>query len=83
VSTSGGYEQYFIRGNRRYSHIIDPRTGYPAESGVISVSVIADDGLTADALATAIFVLGKEKSKALLKKFPTVTAYIYEEKDLK
>ncbi|MBC8436443.1 MAG: FAD:protein FMN transferase [Candidatus Omnitrophica bacterium] len=83
VTTSGDYEQYFIRDNRRYSHIFDPRTGYPADSGVISVSVIADDCLTADTLATAIFVLGKEKSKALLNKFPTATAHIYEEKELK
>lgn len=83
VTTSGDYEQYFIRGNRRYSHIFDPRTGYPADSGVISASVIADDCLTADALATAIFVLGKEESKVLLKKFPEATAEIYEEKELK
>ena len=83
VTTSGDYEQYFIKNNRRYSHIFDPRTGIPAASGVVSVSVIADDCLTADALATAIFVLGKERSKALLSRFPEVRAEIYEEKDLR
>ncbi|MFH0763231.1 MAG: FAD:protein FMN transferase [Candidatus Omnitrophota bacterium] len=79
VTTSGDYEQYFIKNKRRYSHIFDPQSGFPAASGVVSATVIAEDCLTADALATAIFVLGKEKSRALLEKFPGVTARIYEE----
>jgi thiamine biosynthesis lipoprotein len=80
VATSGDYEQYFIKEKKRYAHIFNPETGYPAESGVISVTVIAPDGLTADALATAIFVLGKEKGEALVKKFAGVEAKIIEEK---
>ena len=78
VATSGDYEQFFIKDNKRFSHIIDPRTGYPEDSGVISATVIADDGLTADALATAIVVLGKDKGLALLEKFPGVQAKIIE-----
>lgn len=82
VATSGDYQQYFVRDGRRYAHILDPRTGRPAQSGVISVTVIAKDGLTADALATAMFVLGKEKGAALLKQFPEAEARIIEEKDV-
>jgi len=82
VATSGDYEQYFIKGNARYSHILNPKTGYPANSGIVSVTVIAPDGLTADCLATAIFVLGKEKGKALLKRFPDAEVKILEEKDV-
>ncbi len=79
ASTSGDYEQYFTAGNKRYSHIIDPRTGRPAHSGIISVTVIAQEGLTADALSTAIFVLGKDEGKRLLKQFPGTRAIIIEE----
>lgn len=82
VATSGDYEQYFVRDRRRYSHIFNPKTGYPVNSGVISVTVIAPDGLTADALATSIFVLGKERGEALAKKFEGVEVKIIEEKDI-
>jgi thiamine biosynthesis lipoprotein len=83
VATSGDYEQYFIQDNLRYTHILNPKTGYPADSRVISVTVIAPDGLTADALSTAIFVLGKEKGSELAKKFPDVKLRIIEKKDVK
>ena len=59
LSTSGNEEQFFEHGNRRYSHIIDPRSGWPAE-GVTSVSVVAPTGALSDALATAFFVAGRE-----------------------
>ncbi|MDD4910511.1 MAG: FAD:protein FMN transferase [Candidatus Omnitrophica bacterium] len=70
ASTSGDYEQFFLKDNARYAHIIDPKTGYPADSGIISVTVAAADGLTADALSTAIFISGKEKGGELIKGFP-------------
>jgi len=79
ASTSGDYEQYFTENNRLYGHILNPKTGYPANSGIASVTVVALDGLTADALSTAIFVLGKTKGEELAKKFPGVEVRIIEE----
>ncbi|MDD2928019.1 MAG: FAD:protein FMN transferase [Candidatus Omnitrophica bacterium] len=79
VATSGGYEQYFSQDKKRYPHILNPQTGYPADSRIISVTVIARDGLTADALATAIFVLGKDKGEALARQFDNVRVNIIED----
>ncbi len=64
--TSGGYERYFVGDDgKKYSHIIDPDSGRPAESGLVSVTVIGNDAALCDGLATAMFVLGAEKSEAL------------------
>jgi len=82
VATSGDYEQYFMIEEKRFSHIFDPRTGYPADSGVISVTVIAEDCLSADALATSIFVLGKGRLPELAKKFPDAETRIFEQKGI-
>jgi len=79
VSSSGDYEQFFIYKNRRYSHIIDPRTGYPADSGIIAATVVASDALTADALSTALIILGKDRSVELLKHFPGTSAKLIDE----
>lgn len=64
VITSGGYERYFQDPDtgRVYRHILDPRTGYPAESGLSSVSVITDDGTLGDGLSTALYIMGLEKA---------------------
>ncbi len=82
VSTSGDYQQMFIVGDKRYFHIIDPHTGYPAESMVVSATVLAQDCLTADALATTIFVLGKEKGLDLVNYFKNTRALIYTEDEV-
>lgn len=66
ISTSGDYERYFMADGKRYHHILDPRTGYPAPE-CQSVTVIAKNGFQADAFSTGIFVLGPEKGMEVLK----------------
>ncbi|MEI6831184.1 MAG: FAD:protein FMN transferase [Candidatus Omnitrophota bacterium] len=72
ASTSGDYEQFFLKDGKRYCHIINPKTGYPADTQITSVTIIADQGLTADVLSTAIFVLGKKRGEALAKQFTNI-----------
>ncbi|MGB3975626.1 MAG: FAD:protein FMN transferase [bacterium] len=66
VVTSGTYERYFEIDGRRYCHIIDPKTGYPVSNDIVSVTIVDPSGAMADALATAVFVLGEEKGIELI-----------------
>lgn len=80
VSTSGDYEKYFEKDGKRYHHILDANTGYPADSGLSSVTVVCDSGTLSDALSTACFILGEEKSKELLDEYSAAAIFI--DKDL-
>ena len=62
ISTSGDYEKYFIQDGKRYHHILKPKTGYPAESGLVSVTIVSTDGTLADGLSTSLFIMGEEKA---------------------
>lgn len=69
VITSGGYERYLVDKNgKKYSHIIDPATGYPVENDLSSVSIVCDDGTLADGLSTSLCVMGKEEAISFWKK---------------
>jgi FAD:protein FMN transferase len=77
VATSGDYEQYFEENGRRYHHIINPKDGFPAPY-CQSVTVIAENTLKADALATGIFVLGPAKGLELAESLEDIEAYIVD-----
>ena len=79
VETSGSYEKYVTFNGKRYSHIIDPRTGYPA-TGIVSVSVFAKQTELADAIATGIFVLGVEVGLDLVNQLKGIGCIIVDEK---
>jgi len=76
ITTSGNYRKYKKLGNLYFSHIIDPIQGRPVNNGIISVTVIADDAITADALDNAFMVMGIEKSFQLIQVLPSVGFFI-------
>lgn len=78
VVTSGNYQKFVMIDNKRYSHIIDPRTGYPS-SGVSSATVFADSAEMANGISTAIMVLGKKAGLKLLKRIPGVQGIIVDD----
>ena len=76
VITSGGYERFFEQDGKTYIHIVDPKTGYPVENDLSSVTIVSGDGTLADALSTSLFLMGKEKAiefwKANHEEFETI-----------
>lgn len=79
VSTSGDYERFKIVGGKRYHHIIDPATGYPSSSGLISVSVFSNDPVLSDAYSTAFFVSGLEKTRRILPSVKNISVVLVTE----
>ncbi len=77
IVTSGDYERAFIHNGERYHHILDPKTGYPAK-GLMSVTIKTLDAKVADALSTAIFVMGAEKGLALIERLEDVEAVLVD-----
>lgn len=75
LATSGNYRNYYYKDGKKYAHTINPKTGYPVQHSILSSTVIAEDCMTADALATAFMVMGLEKAEAFCKTNPAIDAY--------
>lgn len=75
VATSGDYQRYRMYQGERFSHLINPATGWPARD-VVSVTIVAPEGIVADALSTAVFILGKERGCALIEEWPGVEGVV-------
>jgi thiamine biosynthesis lipoprotein len=76
LATSGNYRKFYIENGIKYSHTIDPRTGYPARNNLLSATIIANDCATADGIATACMVIGKEKAIEFLGFHPEFDAFL-------
>jgi len=76
LATSGNYRKFYVEDGIKYSHTIDPRTGYPARNQLLSATVIASDCGTADGVATACMVMGKDKTIEFLGEHPEFEAYL-------
>ena len=75
IATSGNYRNFYYKDGKKYAHTIDPRTGYPVQHNILSATVVADDCMTADALATAFMVMGLDEAEAFTKSHPNIGAY--------
>ena len=76
LATSGSYRKFYVENGIKYSHEIDPKTGYPVKNTLLSVSIIADDCATADGIATACMVMGKERTIEFIGLHPELEAYL-------
>jgi thiamine biosynthesis lipoprotein len=76
LATSGNYRNYYVKNGKKFAHTIDPQTGYPSENEMLSATVLADDCMTADAMATAFMASGLKKSEEMAKKIPGLEYYI-------
>lgn len=82
IATSGDYERYVERDGIRYHHIMNPLTGYPADSGVCSVTIVSDSGLLSDALSTACFVLGVQEGIKLVEEFGAEALFVTRDMEI-
>ena len=82
VVTSGSNERFFIKDGIRYHHILDPRTGMPARSEILSVTAVCDCSTDADALTTSVFVLGPERGMELAQKLKAEMIFVTENLDV-
>jgi thiamine biosynthesis lipoprotein len=80
ITTSGSYRNYFSKVGKKYSHIINPSTGYSISNGMVSATILAPDAITADALDNVCMVLGPEASIKFLQRYANVEAYLVFEK---
>jgi thiamine biosynthesis lipoprotein len=76
VASSGDYERYFEQDGIRYHHILDPKTGYPADTGLRGVSIVCPRSIDADALSTAVFLMGPADGMALVEDLPDTEAVL-------
>jgi thiamine biosynthesis lipoprotein len=82
LATSGNYRKFYIENGIKYSHTIDPKTGYPARNTLLGVTIIADDCATADGIATACMVMGKDKAIEFINNNKKLEAYfIYSDSE--
>jgi thiamine biosynthesis lipoprotein len=82
VSTSGDYERYVEVDGVRYHHIMNPATGYPADSGVHSVTIVSESGVLSDALSTACFVLGTDKGLKLAEYYGAEALFVDDDENI-
>ena len=76
MATSGNYRNFYIKDGKKYSHTINPKTGYPVDHNLLSATVLANDCMTADAYATAFMVMGVDKSLELAKNIPGLSLFL-------
>ena len=81
VATSGSYNDYFTLGNIDYSHILDPKTGYPIQHDLVSATIVAQDCATADAIATAVMVKGFDEGLSWINNLPNVECLLVKKID--
>lgn len=82
VATSGNYRNFYYKDGKKYAHTIDPRTGYPVQHTLLSATVVAKDCMTADALATAFMVMGREEAEAFARNYPEIgVCFIYSDEE--
>ena len=81
IATSGDYERYFIKNDKRYSHLLDPNTGYPARE-LQSVTIYSSDAMSADIFSTALFIMGWDKAKKEIKKSKNIAGLLIKDGEI-